>query len=250
MRAHGLLILLLSGCTSYGSAIESNWISQKTLKVSGAGNAYTTDGRIEDYVMLRAAERALEAGYGYFIVSNSENTGATESRTVNGDYHTTVSAHTYSGTYGSPTTFATATTTGGPTTYNIYKPGRDAVFVMFDQPPKGYRRGQYFEVVTVYNELGPKYLRNFQPIVNGDIGTSEAPPIMAGVTDSAGVGTVEVVPVSTREARQPIHASATPELPTLDEIYRSLTASERTELNSMPPGDRASYLEEIRSQRY
>lgn len=252
MRAHALLLLLISGCTTYGNAIESNWVSQKTLKVSGAGNQYTTDGRIEDYVVLKAAERALEAGYEYFIVTSSENTGATESRTLNGSYDTTVQVHTYGGIYGSPTSFATATTTGGPQTYNIYKPGRDAVFVMFDERPKGFRPGQYFEALTVYNELGPKYLRNFQPIIDGDKENSEEPPIVVEVVEAANIASGHDEPAadSTNEADQPTYASATRELPTLDEIYRSLSANERAALNSLPPADRADSLEEIRSLRY
>lgn len=238
MRAISLFALLLVSCTSYKSGVEANWVSSKTLKVSAAGNALTTDGRVEDYVMLKAAEKAIEAGYRYFVVTSSENTGASTTETINLPYQTTVSAHTYGGYYGPSTTFATATTTGGPRSYSVYRPGRDAVFIMFDGPPNGYRPGQYFDAVQVYNELGAKYLPGFRPSE-----TLTKQPIDQPSTD---VAREELSRIGATPVR---NASAT-EVPTLDQVYRSLSDREKARVDSLPAAERAAYLLEIRSARY
>jgi hypothetical protein len=252
MRFVVLLAFLLASCTSYGRGVESNWVSQKTLRVSGEGNGLTTDGRIEDYVMLKAAEQAFEAGFKYFVMTSSENTGGVEQYTVNTPYHTTVSARTYGGFYGGSTTFATATTTGGPQSYSIYKPGRDAVFVMFDEIPRGYRPSQYFEVVSVYNELGQKYIKNFIPVQAVD--KSSFVGEMKNTRELIAPATFDTQNELNVErgaaAFQPTLASENPDVPTLDELYRSLSAREKSMVNSLPPGKRADYLQEIRNLRY
>jgi len=236
MRFFALLVLFAAGCTTYQAGVEANWASPSTLKVSGAGNKWTADGRIEDYVMLKAAEKGLAAGYRYFVVANSKNTGSVSTHTVNTPYNTTVSVHTYGGYYGPGTTFATATTTGGPQSFSVYKPGRDAVFLMFDERPRGYRPGQYFDAVAVYNQLGPQYLANFQPLEvapEAAFAAEETEPVYArrqatGVTEASLHPTLQPTPSKTER--------------TLDEIYESLSDDEKFIAENMSSADRVNYL--------
>ena len=246
MRILAFSMLLLAGCTSYSAGVESHWARPNILKVSGSGNALSTDGRIEDYVFLQAAEKALEAGYRYFVVAENVNTGETETFTTYSPYTTTVSGSTHGSFIGNSyrsNTYATATTTGGPQSYTYYFPGREAIFVMFDAKPQGYRPGQYYDVIEVYNELGPKYLSDFQPadaIQFAEVDTS--------VQQLAPVQQKVVAPTLTSSAKLNTVASSSASFPrlrkerTIDEIYESLSEDEKFVADSMSPTERVQYL--------
>ncbi len=245
MRGLIAVTLLLTACTSYNAGVESNWTRPNVLHVSGGGNALSTDGRIEDYVFLQAAEKALEAGYRYFVVAESVNTGGTETFTTYSPYTTTISGSTRGSFVGNSyfgTTHATATTTGGPRSYTYYFPGREAVFIMFDSKPPGYRPGQYYEVTRVYNELGRKYLSDFQPIEDALFTEVVAPPqqvapVAAQPVTPASTSHSVLAPKSTgRAATEPKRER------TLDEIYQSLSDNDKFIADSMSPTDRVQYL--------
>jgi hypothetical protein len=246
MRAFILTVLFLVGCTSYNAGVESNWARPNVLLVSGSGNAFSTDGRIEDYVFLQAAEKALEAGYRYYVVAESVNTGGTETFTTYSPYTTTISGSTrgsYIGNSYNSNTYATATTTGGPQSYTYYFPGREAIFKMFDTKPQGYRPGQYYDVVEVYNDLGPKYLSDFQPIDVTQLAESETPLMQQ---DSTPVQSITSVSFSDEQpaplAAQKVSRPKAKRERSLDELYQSLSDDEKFIADSMSPTERVQYL--------
>ena len=147
------MALILAGCTTYQDAVGSYWPARDTLVVSGRGNGFTSGEAIGEYVILKAAEEGLRSGYRYFVLLDQADQGSTTYSTYTTPRTTTYNAYNYGG-YVS----GTATTTGGTQVMPVYKPGLDASFKMFDQPPPGFRPGQYYSAVDIYNEYGPKYL--------------------------------------------------------------------------------------------
>jgi hypothetical protein len=64
----------LAGCagmfteTPYADAVQVARLDGTTLRVTGEVNDVTSDARVQDYLLLRAAEETLAAGYGHFRV--------------------------------------------------------------------------------------------------------------------------------------------------------------------------------------
>lgn len=164
MRLSALFVVafaaITSACTTYSQGVESFWQRPDVLVVAGAGNGFTSQNQIDNYVLLRAAEKAVESRYRYFVMLDSKNTGSTNVSTYNTPVRTSFNASTYGNT-----TNGSMTTTGGLQTMYIYNPGRDAAFRMFDVIPVSYRPGQYYDAVAVLNEFGPKYIDGFKPVV-------------------------------------------------------------------------------------
>ena len=81
-----IAMLLLTGCaTSYQSDSWTGGFSEIQLgedlyHVSFEGNRYTDTKRVRDFALLRAAEIALENGYDYFAIVDSND--ATETDTI------------------------------------------------------------------------------------------------------------------------------------------------------------------------
>jgi hypothetical protein len=162
------LAFLAVGCTTYQDGASSHWPRPDVLIVSGSGNGYTSDEAVAEFVMLQAAERALQSNYYYFVLLDSADTSRTTTGYMNTPRTTTTNAFG-TGNYYS----ATSTTTGGITAYPIYFPGMEAAFQMFEDVPPGFRPGQYFSAVDVYNDLGPKHLGDkFRPASHKAQGTS------------------------------------------------------------------------------
>lgn len=147
------LSMVAAACTTYADGVRSYWPRPNVLVVSGAGNGFTEAQDVSNFVYLQAAEKALASNYYFFVLADETNTSTTSTGYVNMPRTTTYNAYNY-GNYFS----GTATTTGGPMAYPVFKPGLDAVFLMFENEPEGYRAGQYYDAVFVYNTLGPKYL--------------------------------------------------------------------------------------------
>jgi hypothetical protein len=161
LAAGALFAVLLAACTTYDQGVGSYWRGPNILVVSGAGNGFTSAQAVTDYVYLQAADKALETGYSYFVLASQADTSTVTQGTIYTPTTTNYSGYTYGNTFS-----GTATTTGGAQNFPIFKPGLDAMFVMYDGPPPGYRSGQYFSAVAVHNALGPKYLgKKFHPAV-------------------------------------------------------------------------------------
>jgi hypothetical protein len=163
-RALMFAALLLCGCATgyqvdgFTGGQTPKWRATDVLEVEASGNGYTKSSRLKEMTLLRAAETAIEARYRYFIEIGSEDTGGTstvrmpETRTT-----------TYTGQYIGNTYNSTSTTTygGGPMT--IYKPGVNAVYRMFVKLPADARPGQFHDAYEIYNRLGKKYIKRFNP---------------------------------------------------------------------------------------
>jgi hypothetical protein len=134
MRAAFLLsaALMLTACATpytengmgFTGGVEAQMITDDTARISARGNAYTDQARIEDFVLLKSAQTALDHDF-----------------THPGTMQTNV--------YGS-----TAFTTYSPgMVHNFVKPGED-IFVRFC---KGNCQSM-LPAQQVVDNLGPKYL--------------------------------------------------------------------------------------------
>ena len=133
-----LVGLALIGCaTPYQSKGFTGGFSETQLdvnvfQVSFRGNAYTSGERAADFTLLRSAELAIENGYSYFIIVDSERSSQTSSYTTPTTSHTTGSVYGSGNyVYGS----ATTTTTGGQT-YFYSKPRSTNTIVLFREKPE------------------------------------------------------------------------------------------------------------------
>ena len=73
------VLLLAAACaTPYQTpgptgGVSVRQIDASSAEVTGIGNALTADATIRDYVMLRAAEETLRAGYGHFVIVSTRD---------------------------------------------------------------------------------------------------------------------------------------------------------------------------------
>lgn len=160
-----LFISLLGACaTPYGDGtfggLDTVWLAPEVLTVSANGNAFTDDQRVREHALLKASEEALAGGYSFFIVMEEQDTGQVKTHSVTRPEETTFSAR--AATFGNfANVSGKATTTGGTQTYTMYKPGTRVTFLMLQERPDGLAPGQYYDANFIYNELGPKYIKNF-----------------------------------------------------------------------------------------
>ncbi|MCH2155551.1 MAG: hypothetical protein MK080_06070 [Opitutales bacterium] len=85
--------LILSGCqTTYsefsvwsGEGYRDQIIEHNVLAVSSRGNANAPRGQLSDFVMLRAAEIAIDRGYAYMAILGSEGLEGVDREDVGGD---------------------------------------------------------------------------------------------------------------------------------------------------------------------
>ncbi len=127
----GVSVLLLSGCaTPYqdmglGGGVAANRITSDTFQVVAAGNGYTDAATIQRYVIRKAAEATLAAGFDYFALGEAIDQSST------GRFATSSAAATRHGVFAS----AFSTT--------IYKPGESVMVKAFrgafpNPAPDGY----------------------------------------------------------------------------------------------------------------
>ena len=91
-----LLLLLLNACAkplqpdNYGDLISSTRVDQDTFEVSSPGSANSEDEESVDLSLLRSAEVALENGFNYFVIvqSDSQENSAYEATTYGGESYT------------------------------------------------------------------------------------------------------------------------------------------------------------------
>lgn len=149
-------VLLLQGCaTSYQQSGFSGGYSETQLdenvfNVSFRGNGYTRRERVSDFTLLRSAELALEIGFHYFAVID------TNSYTSNSTYTTPTTSHTTGSAYASGNYAygsATTTTTGGQT-YNISKPSSSNTIVCFKEKPDSVFT---YDADFIYKNIRQKY---------------------------------------------------------------------------------------------
>jgi hypothetical protein len=79
MRATVLLIVLIVvGCTPYQDiglmgGVEAQQVTATTFRIVARGNGYTSNTRIQDYALLKAAETTKAAGGTHFAIVSAED---------------------------------------------------------------------------------------------------------------------------------------------------------------------------------
>jgi uncharacterized protein YceK len=154
------LLALLSGCAtayqqqSFSGGYSETQLGENIFQVSFRGNGYTRRERASDFSLLRSAEVALEHGFRYFVIVESEKGSKLGTYTTPTTSYTTGSAYA-SGNYAYGN--ATTTTYGGQT-YLISKPRATNTILCFkDKPETG---GLVFDAQFVSNSIRQKYQLN------------------------------------------------------------------------------------------
>ena len=151
-----LVLLLVQGCaTSYqkdgftGGYSETQ-LDENVFKVSFRGNGYTRIDRVADFILLRSSELAIDNGFNYFVVINSNNYTSTSTHTTPTTTNTTANAYGMGNyAYGN----ATSTTTGGQT-YVVSKPSSSNTIVCFKEKPAA---DFSYNAKFIYKSLSEKY---------------------------------------------------------------------------------------------
>jgi hypothetical protein len=155
-----MVAAILSGCAttyqkdSFTGGYSETQLGENIFQVSFKGNAYTSREKVSDFTLLRSAEIAIENGYRYFAVVESEKYSKVGAYTTPTTSQTTGSAYA-SGNYvhGSATT-----TTYGGQTYIITKPRASNTILCFKEKPD--INGLVFEAEFVVRSIRAKYLMN------------------------------------------------------------------------------------------
>jgi hypothetical protein len=152
-----ILAIMLSGCaTTYqkqsftGGYLETQ-LGENIFQVSFKGNGYTSRERVSDFTLLRSAEIAIDNGYRYFVIVESEKYSQTGAYTTPTTSQTTGSAYV-SGNYVHGN--ATTTTYGGQT-YFISKPRANNTILCFKDKPD--INGLVFEAAFIAKSIKAKY---------------------------------------------------------------------------------------------
>ncbi|MCC3246751.1 hypothetical protein LG047_15740 [Methylocystis sp. WRRC1] len=144
---------LAAGCATqysrdgmgFSGGVEAQMITNDTARISGRGNGFTDKARIQDFVLLKAAETAAAHGFSHLAILGSENVTSVSSYTTPGTMQTSV--------YGN----------SAYTTYNpgyrdtVIKPGADAM-VKFCKQDKANPCSDMLPANEIIQNLGPKYL--------------------------------------------------------------------------------------------
>ncbi len=101
------VVLTLAGCATpytqngmgFTGGVEAQMITDDTARISARGNAYTDQARIEDFVLLKSAQTALDHGFTYFAVVSSADASRTGAIATPGTMQTNVYGSTAFTTY-------------------------------------------------------------------------------------------------------------------------------------------------------
>ena len=136
MRAPIVLIICLglSGCATpyqemgYIGGVSATQVTDTNFRISARGNSFTDPAIVQDYVMLKAAETAVEHGAKFFVVLSSADASRVATMTTPGTAQTTLVGSTAITSY-SP-----------PGQHEFYMPGQD-IFIRLvapgEKPPTG-----------------------------------------------------------------------------------------------------------------
>lgn len=175
-----ILAVMLSGCAttyhkrSYTGGYSETQLGENIFKVLFIGNGYTSRERATDFSLLRSSELALENGFKYFIIVDSQEYTKRNSFTTPTTSQTTGSAYV-TGNYISGK--ATTKTTGGQT-YVISKPRSTNTIVCFKEKP--VVSGVVYEAEFVAKSIRGKYkMRKLSDESNQNVATSSMDAVIA-----------------------------------------------------------------------
>lgn len=158
---------LLVGCAttyqseSFSGGFSSTQLDENVFQVTFKGNAFISPEKANDYALLRSAEIALEKGYKFFVISETQKYSIESTYTTPTTATTNLNSNSYGSAYHygnnfnySGNTYGTATTTfSGGQTYNISKPRATNIIICFKDKPQGFAYNAEF----IINSLKAKY---------------------------------------------------------------------------------------------
>ncbi len=129
-------------------------LDENVFTIRFQGNGYTSTAKATDFTLLRSAEVAMEHGFKYFSVVDSDAFRANSSYTAPVVHNTTTDVDVRNiGDMYYADVETTTTTTGGQT-YNISKPSSSNTIVCYKEKPKGlFTYSAWF----VVNNIKDKY---------------------------------------------------------------------------------------------
>jgi len=147
----------LAGCATpykpngFAGGFSETQLAENVFRVSFRGNGYTSAERAADLSLLRSAELALQYGYSYFAIVDSNSTKDFSVYQTPSQSTTTGSATVYGNTiYGNSRT----TYTPGQTML-IARPNATNTIVCFKEKPT--HLAMSYDAQFLYNSLATKY---------------------------------------------------------------------------------------------
>lgn len=128
--------LIVSACATpyqdmgFTGGVASQQMTNNTYRIVARGNGYTAATKVQDYLMLKAAETTLQNGGTHFVIISASDASDTSQIITGGTSHTNFVGNT-------------AYTTHSPSVVsNVFKPGQDAYIRVLNvpvgqQPPQG-----------------------------------------------------------------------------------------------------------------
>ena len=149
------LAFVLSGCTTYTElgifgGVSSLRVNENTWEFNSSGNAFANETQISDYILLRAAEVALENNFTHFIPAARR----TETRETVTSVAGETSASTSCGTRGC----SAAAAATGPRYEVYYKPYGQMIATFFSNDPNDPVPPEAISAALIYQQLAPKYI--------------------------------------------------------------------------------------------
>ena len=142
------ILLCVAGCqTKYQEPGLTGGVSAAPMgggvyRIAVRGNGYTDTTTVQDYVFLKAAETALQAGSSYFTIISAQDASRSETNQAPGTIQTSIVGNTAYSTY-----------TPGMT-IDVFKPGQDVLIRVGNQPGPGSFRAQ-----DVFDAINPRVVR-------------------------------------------------------------------------------------------
>jgi len=152
-----IIIIVISSCATtyqrvgFTGGYSETQLGDNIFQVSFRGNGYTSRERVSDFALLRSAELALEHGFRYFVIVESQKRTKISTYTTPSTSYTTGSVYSNENyAYGSVTT-----TSYGGQTYFISKPRATNMILCFKSKPK--INGLIFDAEFVAKSIKEKY---------------------------------------------------------------------------------------------
>lgn len=145
------------------SAFKITELNQSTLRIESKGNGFNTKSEIRDFAFLRAAEEAISRDYQWFDIVESESFVRQVLREVPATSRTNFDA----GVSITGRVSGTATTVYEPARTEIVAehPRTNLIVRFFREPLTLELDRQYlYSAKSVYNSLGPNYIKEFTPL--------------------------------------------------------------------------------------
>jgi hypothetical protein len=140
----------LAGCqTQYGEmnpitgGVAAEQVTTDVYRIRAKGNGYTSASRVQDFVLLKAAETTLGAGATHFVLAGSSNTSTVGVVQTPGSFNMATYGNVTYGSYspGFSDTFV--------------KPGQDA-YIRIIKASRGQQVPGAFDAAEIMQVIGPR----------------------------------------------------------------------------------------------